>query len=163
MSLKVFAAADGIKFWRRGPFAIFTGWYSNGKGAVAVRNLSDGQVEDKISVNMSGVYNGPFATDEFAVKWVGDEGALANPFIQHVFMLGLFEDTGRRLAGPYSENYAVVWRFARCNEPEHEGTGDHRVMCIDCRIRWKKNFEDSRDRADAREAIGRLNTFGEGK
>jgi hypothetical protein len=113
-------------------------------------NLVDGELHDD---------------DCFFVQWsiaLEPHSALAG-----FWRLGLVEDTHRRADAGYVGAYGALWRFARCADLAHEGVGDYKVCCIDCRLPLKKAFERQHaqrvERALARDAAARLRGLKEDK
>lgn len=159
MNLEPFKAIDGFRYWSRGAsYTIRAGVYADGGGALVVWG-EDGP-DFKVTVNMNGVLLDTLEPDELCVRWEGDEGALTSADFHELHKLGLFEDTGRRVTSGFVTHYAAVWRFVRCEVREHEGRGDFVVACIDCRLTAKNRHDAAKERADAREAVGRLETLG---
>lgn len=159
--VELFKAIDGLRFcWKGHAYQMRAGVYQNGAGAMFVASLDTGEKIGNITVNMESEHATlDLAPEEFCVKWDGDLGAAS--LTEHYAMvacLGLFEDTARRLRGGFLEHYAAIWRFAKCDE-EHEGYGDARVTCLDCRLRLKTQFEAKIEQALARDATKRLRSM----
>jgi hypothetical protein len=154
---ELFKAADGLRFYWRGDVLVLrAGMYIAKNGALYVEQ-DNGDVFDRVTVNMPGVELRP---DEFCVVWAGSGGAATEVRTGGVYDavrgLGLFEDTRRRIDSGYVAHYAAVWRFARCPWGDHEGVGDYRVQCLDCRLLLRAIFNEKHEAKLARDAVIRL-------
>lgn len=175
----LFRSIDRLAFMVRGrTYVIQAGHYGEAThvGALVLDGISEkigalvlleesGETFDRITVNMSpaNAYRPDLvlAPDEFCVPWMGERGAMSGTSASGlVFGLGIFEDTNQRVDSGYVKHYAAVWRFKRCDVPEHEGFEDHRVRCLDCRLALKHGYEAAREQKLARDAARRLRSAG---
>lgn len=167
VELEPFRALDGLRYWYRGPYALVVGVYhahptAGARGAIQVRDCNTGQIELKLTVNL---VHAELGVGEFVTKWATDDGALVPSVLStHLgccLVLGLFEDTGRRVGSGFVDAYGAVFRFARCADAGHEGVGDYVVGCLDCRARTNEIYDQRITTAEATDAVARLAAIGE--
>lgn len=145
-------ALDGFRFVYPGGrllLALKSGLYDNGRGAIQMMTDA-GEPYAVLTVNLP---DEELAANELFVRTGNGIRTDISVIRALVATSQLWTPTGRTVSSGYVEDYASVWRFARC--AAHK-TANYRALCAECRAIIVQRYEADVEYLLASDAVKRL-------